>query len=309
MPKGTKVIASESSGISAWTKTAKVSAITPSGAATRYFLKCATGQGARALAEGEFHSANNINSVVPGFIPTAIGWGEYDSEGTTTYFFLGTFHDMDFSTPPEPEEIMPIVSSLHNRGTSPNGMFGYPVPVVCGRMERTVTWTNSWAESFTLQLKDVIKYDNDTNGPWPEYDVVCKQLIDAVIPRLLGALQSEGRDIKPTLIHGDLWERNVGMDMDTGNIVVFDPGCTYAHNEMEFGTVSTIRPQFRMFGARAKLSAWLPGLTCRTPSGDAHGRSISTHRHICACTSARSNHPSQSTSGMIGTGCTVSIHT
>lgn len=248
MPKGTKVIASESSGISAWTKTAKVSVILPGGTPARYFLKCATGKGARALAEGEFHSATNINSVVPGFVPKAIGWGEYDNQGTTTYFFLGVFYDMDFSTPPEPYEIMSMVSELHSRGTSPNGMFGYPVPTVCGRMERTVSWTSSWAESFTHQLKDVIKYDNDTNGPWPEYDVVCKQLIDAVIPRLLGALQTEGREIKPALIHGDLWERNIGVDMETGNMVLFDPGCTYAHNEMEFGTVSDtahIRSHFR----------------------------------------------------------------
>lgn len=244
MPKGTKVIASESSGISAWTRTAKVSVILPDGTATRYFLKCATGQGAAALAQGEFHSANNINSVFPGFVPKAIGWGEYDNDGTTTYFFLGVFHDMDFSTPPEPDEIMSMVSELHSRGTSPNGMFGYPVPTVCGRMERTVTWTSSWAESFALQLQDVIKYDNDTNEPWPEYDVVCQQLIDAVIPRLLGALQSEGRSIKPALIHGDLWERNIGVDMETGNMVIFDPGCTYAHNEMEFGTVSNFHLSF-----------------------------------------------------------------
>lgn len=239
MPTGTKVIASESSGISSWTKTAKVSVILPGGIPASYFLKCATGQSARALAEGEYHSATNVNGAVPGFGPKAIGWGGYDDQGTTTYFFLGVFHDMDFSSPPKPDEIMPVVAELHKRGTSPNGMFGYPVPVVCGRMERTTTWTSSWAESFTLQLKDVIKYDNDANGPWPEYDVVCKQLIDAVIPRLLGALQSEGRDIKPALVHGDLWERNVGRDMETGKILVFDPGCTYAHNEMEFGTVST----------------------------------------------------------------------
>ena len=102
--------------------------------------------------------------------------------------------------------------------------------------ERTVIWEESWAKSFTLQLKDVIKYDNETNGPWPEYDAACKQLIDVAIPRLLGALQSDGREITPRLIHGDLWERNVGIDMETGETVVFDPGCTYAHNEMEFGT-------------------------------------------------------------------------
>lgn len=56
------------------------------------------------------------------------------------------------------------------------------------------------------------------------------------IPKLLGALQSDGREIMPTLIRGDLWEQNVGIDMPTGETVVFDPGYTYAHNEMEFGT-------------------------------------------------------------------------
>ncbi|ROW06754.1 hypothetical protein VMCG_04188 [Cytospora schulzeri] len=236
MPTGTKVISAESSGISAWTKTAKVSVILPDESRTRYFLKCATGQGARALVEGEFYSATNINKIVPGFVPEAIGWGEYRHEDRKVYFFLGVFHDMDFSTPPEPEKFVSFLTKLHKRGKSPNGMFGYPVSVVCGRMERTVKWEKSWANSFANQLKDVIRYDNETNGPWVEYDAACKQLIEVVIPRLLGALQSDGRDITPTLIHGDLWEKNVGIDMETGNIVVFDPGCTYAHNEMEFGT-------------------------------------------------------------------------
>lgn len=303
MPKETKVIASESFGISSWTKTAKVSVILQNGSLARYFLKCATGQSARAIAGGEYHSATNINGVVPGFGPKAIGWGRYDNQETATYFFLGTFHDMDFSSPPKPEEIMPVVAELHRRGTSPNGMFGYPVPVVCGRLERTVTWTSSWAKSFTLQLTDVIKYDNDANGPWPEYDVVCQQLVDKVIPRLLGALQSEGRDIKSTLVHGDLWERNVGRDKETGEILVFDPGCTYAHNEMEFGTVSTLQSHSRLLSTRAAK------LICQASSGGAHGRSISTRRHICACISAISNHPSQSTSGTTGTGCTASTHT
>lgn len=190
MPKGTKVTASEPSGVSSWAKTAKVSVILQDGASARYFLKCATVPGSQALAEGEYHSATNVNSVVLGFGPQAIGWGKYDNQETATYFFLGTFHDMDFPKPPKPEEIIPLVSQLHGRGTSPNGMFGYPVPVVCGRMQRTVTWTNSWAESFTFQLKDVNKYDNDANGSWPEYDVACDQLIDAVIPRLLGLCNS-----------------------------------------------------------------------------------------------------------------------
>ena len=115
-------------------------------------------------------------------------------------------------------------------------MFGFHVPTVIGKLERTVTWEKNWAASFTHLLKDVVEYDRKTNGTWSELDAALKQLIGVVIPRLLGALQSDGRDIKPSLIHGDLWENNVGTDIEIGDMVIFDPGCVYAHNEMEFGT-------------------------------------------------------------------------
>ncbi|KAL8672954.1 MAG: hypothetical protein Q9224_007544 [Gallowayella concinna] len=143
---------------------------------------------------------------------------------------------MDFSAAPDPESFLPRIAHLHRNGKSPNDMFGFPIPTVCGKMERTVIWEQSWAKSFTHQLKDVIRYDNATNGPWLEYDAACQQLIDVVIPRLLGVLQAEGREITTALIHGDLWERNIGIDRETGQTILFDPGSTYAHNEMEFGT-------------------------------------------------------------------------
>lgn len=186
--------------------------------------------------EGEYHSVSAINAVVPGLSPQAAGWGQYDVGDTAYYFFVGDFHDMDLAAAPDPVEFAAQVAALHQGGISPNGMFGFPVTTVIGKMERTVTWESSWATSFTHQLKDVIKFDNDTNGPWPELDAACNQLIKVVIPRLLGVLQSDGRQITPTLIHGDLWENNVGIDMESGDIILFDPGCTYSHNEMEFGT-------------------------------------------------------------------------
>ena len=39
MPSGTKVVSSEFCGVSAWTKTAKVSVVLPDGSPKRYFLK------------------------------------------------------------------------------------------------------------------------------------------------------------------------------------------------------------------------------------------------------------------------------
>lgn len=146
---------------------------------------------------------------------------------------------MDFEEAPEPASFTTQIAELHSKGNSPTGMFGFPVPTVLGMSERTVIWEKKWADCFANQVKDVIKFDNETNGPLPECDecdAACKQLIDGVIPRLLSALQSDGREIKSMLIHGDLWEQNVGIDIQNGETIVFDPGCTYAHNEMEFGT-------------------------------------------------------------------------
>lgn len=236
MPTGTKVVSAESWGISAWTKTAKVTVALPDESLKRYFLKLATGKGARALTEGEFHSANAINNLITGFVPKAAGWGQYQQGESQVYWFLGDFHDMELSRAPDPMLFTAKIAELHQKGASPNGMFGFQVPTVCGVMERTVTWERSWAVSFTHQLKDVIRYDNEANNAWPAYDAACKQLLDKVIPRLLGILQSDGRQITPTLIHGDLWEGNVGIDMETGESIAFDPGSVYAHNELEFGT-------------------------------------------------------------------------
>ena len=175
-------------------------------------------------------------AAAPGLVPEPLGWGTYSQDGLECYFFVGNYHDLDLAAAPDPSIFAARVAEFHENGKSPTGMFGFPVPTTIGIMERTVVWQKSWSDSFLLQLKDVISYDNETNGPWPELEAALNQLMQFVIPRLLGALQSNSRNITPALVHGDLWEQNVGIDMETGEIVIFDPGCTYAHNEMEFGT-------------------------------------------------------------------------
>jgi protein-ribulosamine 3-kinase len=159
-----------------------------------------------------------------------------DEEDKHTYFFLGEFCDMDFETLPDPEKLLSMLAKMHTEGTTKDGMFGFPVPTVCGRMQRTVTWEKSWTKSFTHQLKDVIKYDLERHGPWPEFEAACEELITVVVPKLLDPLQAEGRELNPALIHGDFWEKNIALDRNTKEIIIFDPGCVYGHNEMEFGT-------------------------------------------------------------------------
>ncbi|KAK5716589.1 hypothetical protein LTR15_009480 [Elasticomyces elasticus] len=160
-----------------------------------------------------------MTAAAPGLVPEAVGWGTYHAEGLEHFFYLGNYHDLDLAAAPEPGTFAARVAQFHSNRTSPNGRFGFAVPTTIGIMERTVAWESSWAKSFARQLQDVIGFDDDTNGPWPEFRVAVNHLIEAVIPRLL-----------------DLWEHNVEIDMESGEIIIFDPGCTYAHNEMEFGT-------------------------------------------------------------------------
>ncbi|KAG7147265.1 Protein-ribulosamine 3-kinase like protein [Verticillium longisporum] len=71
-------------------------------------------------------------------------------------------------------------------------------------------------------------------------------------PALLDPLQSHGRILKPCLVHGDLWEENAGVNIDTQQPVVFDLSCMYAHNEYDLGmwrreVIRFGQPYFRQY--------------------------------------------------------------
>ena len=70
---------------------------------------------------------------------------------------------------------------------------------------------------------------------WPEFDVACRLTLEKVVPRLLLPLQSDGRVLKPCLLHGDCWDGNTALDQRTGNAFVFDVCSFYGHNEYDTG--------------------------------------------------------------------------
>ncbi|KAI1121994.1 Fructosamine kinase-domain-containing protein [Nemania abortiva] len=235
LPKGTSVVSAENGAFSAWTKTAKIDTMRD-GTSKRYF--CATGKLAQIHIWGEHFSASLVAECAPECGPNPVGKGMYLNENNIpTYFYVQHFHDMDIETPPDPAGLASTMAVLHRNSESPNGMFGYPIITGRGTLDRAEHWSESWAIQFTHLLKDLIKLDNQVNGHWPEFDSACNQLMEGVIPKLLGNLQSEGRSIKPTLVHGDLWEGNVATDRETGKVIIFDfDECMYAHNEIEMGT-------------------------------------------------------------------------
>ena len=183
---------------------------------------------------GEFTSVTKIHSLIPGLVPAPHGWGKYKTGSPDTYFFLSDFLDMDTAAP-DPAQFTARLAELHHKGTSPNGKFGFEVTTCDGKLPHVTEWESSWATFYGKLLRGVLNLDAEVNGVWPELEAAAAQVISGVIPRLLGVLQSEGRSIKPSLIHGDCWEGNIGTLLETGDVVFYDAGSYYAHNEMELG--------------------------------------------------------------------------
>ncbi len=94
-----------------------------------------------------------------------------------------------------------------------------------------VDWETSWETFFTNSLRHALNLEIKAKGPDPQLDALLPTLFERVIPRLLRPLETNGRQVKPSLVHGDLWHANSGHDRKTGGSIIFDACCFYAHNE------------------------------------------------------------------------------
>lgn len=92
-------------------------------------------------------------------------------------------------------------------------------------------WIDSWEEYYARQFRSDIAYAQQIYGEDPELAELTEEFIQKVVARLLRPLQTGGRSIKPSLCHGDLWDGNVQIDVDTKQAILFDSCCFYGHSE------------------------------------------------------------------------------
>ncbi|KAH7316946.1 Fructosamine kinase-domain-containing protein [Stachybotrys elegans] len=237
LPKDVTYTSVERFRTRAWTVTGKVTTKKADGTTRLFFLKVAYGDHGRLMLRGEHESSKMIHSIIPGFIPTPYGYGRYKVQSPDTYFYLSQFIDMNVTTAPDPEDLMGRLAELHKNSQSPTGKFGFLVTTYDGNVPHLVKWESKWVDFFRNLFLHACTLDSDANEPWPELELAIRQMSEVVIPRLLGKLRQSGSDepVKPCLIHGDLWEGNRGISLETGNSVVYDASSYFAHNEMEFG--------------------------------------------------------------------------
>jgi protein-ribulosamine 3-kinase len=184
------------------------------------------------MCEGQYESLKAIAAIVPGFVPEPYSWGALQDE--VGYFLVTDFREVG-RQPPGPAKLVKRLAELHKNSRSPGGLFGFHTVTCHGNVPQYVGWEKSWQTMFSKMMAKAMDIDEEIHKPWPEYNEYRRLLFIHVIPRLLGPLESDGRRVKPCLIHGDIWDENCADDMDTSEPFSFDPSSLYAHNEYEIG--------------------------------------------------------------------------
>jgi fructosamine-3-kinase len=183
--------------------------------------------------EGEYIGMKKLYQSAPELVVKPIAWGQLN-EIPACYFLLMEFKSLVLGLP-DPVKLGRNLAMMHKRSESPTGMFGFEIQTYDGARPQAVAWDPSWTSFFLKLLAEAFRQDKETNGVWPEMERVFARVQSHLIPRLLGALESDGRLVRPCLIHGDLWDGNVATDAENNDPVIFDCGAYYAHNEMELG--------------------------------------------------------------------------
>ena len=223
------VKSTETHGISFWANTGRITVELEDGTPLCFFIKVLSGETGRAMVNSEFESMKAIYRILPSFVPKPIAHGTYQSV-PNTHFLLCEFREM-LDEMPDPHKFTMSLSELHQTSKSPTGKFGFHMPTYSGNLPQWTEWEESWETFFSQNLRMALDLEIKAKGYDPEFDLLVPAIFDKVIPRLLRPLESGGRSVKPSLVHGDLWFANSGLDIDTDNSLIFDACCFYAHNE------------------------------------------------------------------------------
>ncbi|KAL6700738.1 Fructosamine kinase domain-containing protein [Trichoderma pleuroticola] len=228
---------------SAWAKALRLTVRHNDGSKEDYFMKVSLDHHGKLALKGEFESTSAIHKIIPEFCPKPIGWGTFKND-TNSHFYICKFYDF-IEGVPEPNFFCEQLARLHSSHSSPEGKFGFHCTTYNGNLPQDNTWCDSWEAFFANGLRHVLKVREDRAGHNPELDELMPPLFDKIIPRLLRPLETGGRTIRPSLVHGDLWYGNTGIiDGDTEEGIVYDPASFWAHNEYELGNWRPERNKF-----------------------------------------------------------------
>ncbi|KAL7930185.1 Fructosamine kinase domain-containing protein [Trichoderma chlorosporum] len=243
------VISTENHCVSFWAQTGRIDVRLRNGTPQSFFVKVISKELGMNMTRGEFHSMSAMHNVLPDFVPRPIACGTYETIADT-HFFLCEFREMTEDMP-DPYKFAAFLSALHRKSESPTGKFGFHITTYAGNLPQFVAWEDSWEAFFAKAMRQALDLEIERRGPSEELDALSHALFEKVIPRLLRPLESDGRVVKPSLVHGDLWYANAGIDADSDQPLVFDACCFFAHNECTFScktlALGGLTPMYQRF--------------------------------------------------------------
>lgn len=181
-----------------------------------------------------------LHGIMPDVVAEPIAWGSYTEEPDAHFFacrYIPFTDDL-----PDACALTTLVSELHKRAISPTGDFGSLQVGFGGRNPQYFPPSKSWEECLSKGLAAIFAMEEETQGPDEEMRRLREGLMTKVIPRLLRPLQTEGRVLTPSLVHGDLWDGNTAVDARSGRPVIFDALPLYAHTECRFFIYFSLTP-------------------------------------------------------------------
>ncbi|KAI1455462.1 Fructosamine kinase-domain-containing protein [Annulohypoxylon moriforme] len=197
----------------------------------QFFIKVVERPELVGMSEAEYEGQKALVTYIPNNAITPVGWGFLEND-TSKSFFLTHFRHLRARSPPA-LQFLEIIKKLHLSSVSPTGKFGFHVTTFYGPPPMINDWTDNWEEYFTRQFRANLVYAQRERGENPELQTLAEEFIEKVIPRLLRPLQTGGRSIKPSLCHGNLWDGNIQIDVETKQPIIYDSCCFYGHNEMD----------------------------------------------------------------------------
>ncbi|CEG81689.1 hypothetical protein RMATCC62417_15856 [Rhizopus microsporus] len=200
-----------------------------------FFVKTNRDSEAYKWFKAESLALERINRAVPGFAPRPIHYQESSTDNEQAFIVTeyvpmagkASGHDIQ-------EKLGISLAQMHFKGTSEK--FGFDVTSYCGTTELDNSWCADWCQFWCKQRMEPLF--NQVRGRNKDIDRYGKELCS----RMEHWLGSDVLpNIKPALLHGDLWSGNWAVHANTNQPIIFDPAVYYGHNEAEFGMM-------KMFG-------------------------------------------------------------
>ena len=253
LPRGCQVLSTGAHGVSFWAYTGKINVALADGEPKSFFIKVISKEIGKAMMHSEYECTKAIHALMPDFTPRPIAWGTYETN-CDTHFYLCEFREM-IDEMPDPHKFAVRLAALHQNSKSPQDKFGSSFTTYNGNLPQLGGWESSWETYFTKSLRLALDLELEAKGPDPEFETLIPTLFDKVVPRLLRPLESDGRFVKPSLVHGDLWFANSGIDVGTDEPLIFDACSFYAHHECKYILASVPIAMAKLKSLLSKMSS------------------------------------------------------